>query len=74
DLLREEMPRLGFECVTPIGTTSPVITFSMDEGARVREQFNRAGIDASVYPNHLRLSPSIYNDLTDIEWVLESLS
>ena len=74
DLLREEMPRLGFECVTPIGTTSPVITFSMDEGARVREQFNRAGIDASVYPNHLRLSPSIYNDLTDVEWVLESLS
>ena len=74
DLLRKEMPNLGFECVTPAGTTSPIITFTMAEGARVRERLNKAGIDISVYPNHLRFSPSIYNDLTDVEWVLESLS
>jgi len=74
DLLRKELPDLGFECVTPDGTTSPIITFTMAEGAGVREQLNKAGIDISVYPNHLRFSPSIYNDLTDVEWVLESLS
>lgn len=74
DLLREEMPRLGFECVTPAGTTSPIITFTMAEGTGIGEQLNRASIDISVYPNHLRFSPSIFNDLTDIEWVLESLS
>jgi selenocysteine lyase/cysteine desulfurase len=74
DLLREQMPRLGFECVTPAGTTSPIITFTMAEETGIRERLNRAGIDISVYPNHLRFSPSIYNDLTDIEWVLESLS
>ena len=74
DLLREQMPRLGFECVTPAGTTSPIITFTMAEGTGIGEQLNRAGIDISVYPNHLRFSPSIFNDLTDIEWVLESLS
>ena len=74
DLLREQMPRLGFECVTPAGTTSPIITFTMAEETGIRERLNRAGIDLSVYPNHLRFSPSIYNDLTDIEWVLESLS
>ena len=68
------MPNLGFECVTPAGTTSPIITFTMAEGAGVRERLNKAGIDISVYPNHLRFSPSIYNDLTDVEWVLESLS
>ena len=74
DLLRKEMPHLGFECVTPAGTTSPIITFTMAEGTGIRERLNRAGIDISVYPNHLRFSPSIFNDLTDIEWVLESLS
>ena len=68
------MPNLGFECVTPAGTTSPIITFTMVEGAGVRERLNKAGIDISGYPNHLRFSPSIYNDLTDVEWVLESLS
>ena len=73
-LLREEMPRLGFECVTPVGTTSPIITFTMAEGTAVRERLASVGINASIYANHIRFSPSIYNDLADVERVLEALS
>ena len=73
-LLREEMPRLGFECVTPVGTTSPIITFTMAERTGVRERLASVGIDASIYANHIRFSPSIYNDLADVERVLEALS
>jgi len=73
-LLRDEMPRLGFQCVTPPGTTSPIITFAMEDGERVRERLNRANIDARVASNFVRFSPSVYNDLTDVEAVLEALS
>ena len=73
-LLRDEMPRLGFECVTPVGTTSPIITFTMAEGTAVRERLASVGINASIYANHIRFSPSIYNDLADVERVLEALS
>ena len=73
-LLREELPRLGFECVTPVGTTSPIITFTMAEGTAVRERLASVGINASIYANHIRFSPSIYNDLADVERVLEALS
>jgi selenocysteine lyase/cysteine desulfurase len=74
DLLRTEMPRLGFECATPPGTTSPIITFTMDDGALVGERLRRANIDARVARNFVRFSPSVYNDLADVEAVLEALS
>jgi selenocysteine lyase/cysteine desulfurase len=72
--LRQELPRLGFECVTPPGTTSPIITFTMPDGDIVRERFGRAGVDARVAANYVRFSPSIYNDLADIDRVLEALT
>jgi len=71
--LRDEMPRLGFECVTPAGTTSPIITFAMRDGSQVQERLRRANIDARVARNFVRFSPSVYNDLADVEAVLEAL-
>jgi selenocysteine lyase/cysteine desulfurase len=72
--LREEMPPLGFECVTPVGTTSPIITFTMADGAGVQERLARSGIDARVADHYVRFSPSVYNDLADVDLVLEALS
>lgn len=72
--LREEMPRLGFECVTPVGTTSPILTFTMADGALVRERLSRRNIDVRVADHYVRFSPSVYNDLSDVDLVLEALS
>ncbi len=72
--LRAELPALGFECVTPPGTTSPIITFTMPDGARVRDRLARAGVDARVAANYVRFSPSVYNDMGDVERVLEALA
>ncbi|MEZ4416348.1 MAG: aminotransferase class V-fold PLP-dependent enzyme [Gemmatimonadota bacterium] len=72
--LREEMPRLGFECVTPEGTTSPIITFAMADGTGVEERLKRAGVDVRVAEHYIRFSPSVYNDMADIERALEALS
>ena len=72
--LRDEMPRLGFECITPEGTTSPIVTFTTPDGATVRDRLRRAGVDARVAANYVRFSPSVYNDMADIERALAALS
>ncbi len=72
--LRDEMPRLGFECATPEGTTSPIITFTMPDGGTVRDRFRREGVDVRVAANYVRFSPSVYNDMADIERALAALA
>ena len=74
DRLREEMTGLGLECVTPPGTTSPILTFAVPDGDPIRRRFERAGIDARVASTFVRFSPSVYNDMSDIDRVLEALS
>lgn len=72
--LHTEMPRLGLRPVTPTGTTTPLISFVFDENKRVGERLTARNINARVGRNYLRLSPSIFNDMSDIERVLDALS
>jgi selenocysteine lyase/cysteine desulfurase len=72
--LRDGLPRFGWVCVTPEGTTSPILTFTVPDGASVRERFRRAGIDVRVADRWVRFSPSVYNDMDDVERVLGALS
>jgi len=69
-LLREEMPRLGYGCITPEGCTGPIITFSTEDGSVARERFARAGVDVRVADNYVRFSPSVFNDVADVERAL----
>jgi selenocysteine lyase/cysteine desulfurase len=72
--LQEEMPRLGFQPVTPRDSTSPLITFATPDGSKAAARLREARINARVASNFIRLSPSIFNDMHDIERLLEALS
>lgn len=72
--LHAEMPRLGLRPVTPAGTTSPLISFVFDENKQVAARLAAKKINARVGKNYLRLSPSVFNDMADIERVLAALS
>jgi selenocysteine lyase/cysteine desulfurase len=72
--LRAEMPRLGFTPVTPNGTRSALITFTFTDRAPVVEKLRKANVNARVGPNFIRLSPSVYNDMADIERLLAALA
>ena len=72
--LHAEMPRLGLRSVTPAGTTSPLISFVFDENKQVAARLAAKKINARVGKNYLRLSPSVFNDMADIERVLAALS
>ena len=72
--LRDEMPRLGFPCVTPEGSTSPIITFTTPDGTAARRRLEAAGVDVRVAQSFIRFSPSVYNDMADVEAALEALA
>jgi selenocysteine lyase/cysteine desulfurase len=72
--LQKEMPRLGFEAMTPLDSTSPIVAFAKKDTGEASERIRRARIDIAVYPHRVRISPSVYNDQADIDKLLEALS
>ena len=71
--LREEMPRLGFQPLTPPESTSAIISFVVRNPEEVRKRLANAQVNVRVSDRYIRVSPSIFNDLTDIDRLLESL-
>jgi len=74
--LRAELPRRGFVCVTPPESTAGIITFARKGlgASGVPAKLAKARIDVRVADHWLRVSPSIYNDMTDIDRLLEALA
>jgi selenocysteine lyase/cysteine desulfurase len=87
--LRKELPPLGYTCITPAGTETPIITFVSHDiestKAKIREanQSGRAKISITGpnsaltvgrFGNHVRFSVSVYNNDRDVDKILEVLS
>jgi len=72
--LQREMPRLGFQAMTPPESTSPIVTFAKEDTKEVSQRLRRAHIDIAVYPHRVRISPSVYNEQSDVDKLLEALS
>ena len=69
-----ELPRLGFVPQTPPGTTGPIVTFAHNREADINRRLDAARITVRVAPWWMRISPSLYNDMRDIDRLLEALS
>jgi selenocysteine lyase/cysteine desulfurase len=74
DRLQREMPRLGFVPQTPIGSTSPIVTFAHDDADGIQRKLRSARINVRVADYWIRIAPSVYNDMADIERLLDALS
>jgi len=72
--LREEMPRLGYPLLTPPDSTSPIITFGAKDGAALARKLQAARVNVRVSRYWIRISPSVYNDMADVERLLEALA
>lgn len=72
--LQEEMPRLGFTPVTPTESTGPIVTFAKRNAIELRETLQAARVDVRLSTDWMRISPSVYNDMADIERLLETLA
>jgi selenocysteine lyase/cysteine desulfurase len=72
--LQSELPRLGFQAMTPADSTSPIVAFAKRDVGELSARLKSARIDIAVYPHRIRISPSVYNDRADIDKLLEVLS
>jgi selenocysteine lyase/cysteine desulfurase len=75
DRLQSRLPALGFESLTPAGSQSPLVAFAYQNAEkRFASRLKSAKIKISIYEHRIRVSPSIYNTLDDIDHLLEVLS
>lgn len=71
--LQKEIPAMGFEPLTPPDSTSPIVSFAVSDTTRIAKRLKAANVDIAVYANRLRISPSIYNDMADVDRLLNCL-
>jgi selenocysteine lyase/cysteine desulfurase len=71
--LQAEMPRLGYLPQTPPDSTSPIVTFAHKDEAGINRKLQQARVNVRVAPYWMRISPSVYNDMSDIERLLAAL-
>ena len=76
--LREEVPKLrhGFVLVTPPESTAGVITFAKQDVGRgdLPRKLQAARVNVRFSIHWMRLSPSVYNDMKDVDRFLEALA
>jgi selenocysteine lyase/cysteine desulfurase len=72
--LQKELPRLGYSPATPPETKSPIVSFVVPEPKVTAAWLERANIDVKIDQRLMRVSPSVYNDHTDIDKLLNALS
>lgn len=74
DYLRDEIEALGFKCLTPPASITPLLSFECNDAKkRIKPIFEQADIKASLYKGHFRLAISVYNDLKDAQRVVDAL-
>jgi selenocysteine lyase/cysteine desulfurase len=72
--LQEEMPRLGFTPATPADSTSPIVTFTSKDTREAARKLEAAKVNVRVAPYWIRIAPSIYNDMHDVDRLLDALA
>ena len=72
--LRRELPRMGYECITPEDADASILSFRVKDGPATAAKLKAANVDVSLNPGRMRVSPSIYNNQADIQALLAALA
>jgi selenocysteine lyase/cysteine desulfurase len=71
--LQTELRARGWTPQTPADSPSPLVTFAMRDTTAVAAKLAAAKVNVRVAPTWIRISPSVYNDMADIERLLEAV-
>lgn len=72
--LQDELPELGYPSITPRDSRTALVSFRHDAAQSLREKLAAAAVTITVAEHHLRISPSVFNDMDDIDRLIEALS
>ncbi len=74
DRLQEALPRLGYESITPRETGTALVSFRHNGNTdELYEKLNAADVTISIAQYHLRVSPTVFNEMDDIEHLVRVL-
>jgi selenocysteine lyase/cysteine desulfurase len=72
--LRREMPRFGYHCITPEEARGTIIAFAVKDDARTAAKLKAKKVDVGLNRGRIRVSPAIYNTMTDVDALLNALA
>lgn len=71
--LWKEMPALGYPSLTPQANDSSIVSFAVRDVEATRAKLKKAKVVVTL-GGYMRVSPSIYNNMSDVDRLLEALS
>ncbi|SDF80866.1 Selenocysteine lyase/Cysteine desulfurase [Terriglobus roseus] len=72
-ILRAELPKLGYACITPEDAGASIIAFHVKDDEATNRKLKASKVDISLYPGRMRIAPSVYNNEADIHTLLNAL-
>lgn len=73
DALQDGLRARGFMVVTPPESPGPIVTFAYPDAAKLASRLDPHKIVITLRGNHARLSPSVFNDMADINLFLAAI-
>ena len=74
DRLQEALPRLGYEPLTPPDSETSLVSFAFaDAREKLLPKLREADVTISVSRHYFRVSPSVFNDMDDVEHLIDVL-
>jgi selenocysteine lyase/cysteine desulfurase len=74
DRLKDELPERGFELMTPPECRAPIVTCVLENAwDKIGRKLKDANVVITVSRHRFRVTPSVFNDMDDIDRLLEVL-
>jgi selenocysteine lyase/cysteine desulfurase len=70
DRLKAELPKRGYQLLTPLQSTTPIVTVAVKDSERLAPVFTAANVRITTRWNHIRVAASVFNDMDDVEKLL----
>lgn len=71
--LQTEIPRMGFIRLTPPEAGGNIVAFGVPDPAALQKVLHRHSIEVTFDQHRMRISPSVFNDQSDIDRLLAAL-
>ena len=71
--LRERLVDLGCRILTPDDPATPILAFVPPRLAQASARLDAAGVFATVYDDRVRVAPTLFNDIDDIDALVAAL-
>lgn len=72
--LKAELPEHGYDVITPPESTAPIVACALENAReKLLPRLKDANIRITVSKNRFRVTPSVHNDMADIERLLDVL-